>query len=136
MCIRDRLITKSNEILIDGAHNIEGAKIINSHLNKLNSGKWYFIFGMMNNKNPREFIKIIEEHIEKIIFIPIKNQKNSYQPEELKIIFKEKKFNSSVKRDLKSALDSTSSNKPLFITGSLYLMGEVLKLFSVKELDF
>ena len=122
--------------MIDGAHNIEGAKIINSHLNKLNSGKWNFIFGMMNNKNPREFIEIIEEHIEKIIFIPIQNQKNSYQPEELKIIFKEKKFNSSVKRDLKSALDSISSNKPLFITGSLYLMGEVLKLFSVKELDF
>ena len=122
--------------MIDGAHNIEGAKIINSHLNKLNSGKWNFIFGMMNNKDPREFIEIIEEHIEKIIFIPIKNQKNSYQPEELKIIFKEKKFDSSVKRDLKSALDCISSNKPLFITGSLYLMGEVLKLFSVKELDF
>ena len=103
---------------------------------RLNSGKWNFIFGMMNNKNPGEFIEIIEEHIEKIIFIPIKNQKNSYQPEELKIIFKEKKFNSSVKRDLRSALDSISSNKPLFITGSLYLMGEVLKLFYVKELDF
>ncbi len=136
LTFKKNLITKSNEILIDGAHNIEGAKIINSHLHKLNSGKWNFIFGMMNNKNPREFIEIIEEHIEKIIFIPIKNQKNSYHPEELKIIFKEKKFNSSVKRDLKSALDSTSSNKPLFITGSLYLMGEVLKLFSVKELDF
>jgi len=136
LTFKNKLITKSNEILIDGAHNIEGAKIINSHLNKLNSGKWNFIFGMMNNKNPREFIEIIEEHIEKIIFIPIKNQKNSYQPEELKIIFKEKKFNSSVKRDLRSALDSISSNNPLFITGSLYLMGEVLKLFSVKELDF
>ncbi len=136
LTFKKNLITKSNEILIDGAHNIEGAKIINSHLNKLNLGKWNFIFGMMDNKNPREFIKIIEEHIEKIIFIPIKNQKNSYQPEELKIIFNEKKFNSSVKRDLKSALDSISSNNPLFITGSLYLMGEVLKLFSVKELDF
>ena len=133
---KNNSITNASEILIDGAHNIEGAKIINSHLNKLNSGKWNFIFGMMNNKNPREFIEIIEEHIEKIIFIPIKNQKNSYQPEELKIIFKGKKFNSSVKRDLKSALHSISSNKPLFITGSLYLMGEVLKLFSVKELDF
>ena len=133
---KNNLINKSSEVLIDGAHNIEGAKIINSHLNKLNSGKWNFIFGMMNNKNPREFIKIIEEHIEKIIFIPIKNQKNSYQPEELKIIFNEKKFNSSVKRDLKSALDSISSNNPLFITGSLYLMGEVLRLFSVKKLDF
>ena len=136
LSFKNNLITKSNEILIDGAHNIEGAKIINSHLNKLNSGKWNFIFGMMNNKKPREFIEIIEEHIEKIIFIPIKNQKNSYQPEELKIIFKEKKFNTSIKRDLRSALNSINSNKPLFITGSLYLMGEVLKLCSVKELDF
>ena len=33
-----------------------------------------FVFGMMNKK-PREFIEIIEEHIEKIIFIPIQNQK-------------------------------------------------------------
>ena len=135
LSFKNNLITKSNKILIDGAHNIEGAKIINSHLNKLNSGKWYFIFGMMNNKNPREFIEIIEEHIEKILFIPIKNQ-NSYQPEELKIIFEEKKFHCSVKKDLKSALNSINSNKPLFITGSLYLMGEVLKLSSVKEIDF
>ena len=51
-------------------------------------------------------------------------------------LFKEEIFNSSVKRDLKSALNSISSNNPLFITGSLYLMGEVLKLHSVKELDF
>ncbi len=136
LTFKNKKIAKSNEILIDGAHNIEGAKIINSHLNKINSGKWNFIFGMMNNKNPRKFIEILEEHIEKIIFIPIQNQKNSYQPEELKIIFKEKKFNFTVKRDLKSALDSIRSNKPLFITGSLYLMGEVFKLFSVKEVDF
>jgi dihydrofolate synthase/folylpolyglutamate synthase len=136
LTFKNNLITKSNKILIDGAHNIEGAKIINSHLNKLNSGKWNFIFGMMNNKNPREFIEIIEEHIEKIIFIPIQNQKNSYQPEELKIIFKEKKFDSSVKKNLRSAFDSINPKKPLFITGSLYLMGEVFKLFSVKELDF
>ena len=136
LSFKNNLITKSNEILIDGAHNIEGAKIIKSHLNKLNLGKWNFIFGMMNNKNPREFIEIIEKHIEKIIFIPIQYQKNSYQPEDLKIIFKDKKFNSIVKRNLKSALDSVNSNKPLFITGSLYLMGEVLKIFSVKKLDF
>ena len=136
LSFKNNLITKSNQILIDGAHNVEGAKIINSHLNKLNLGKWNFIFGMMNNKNPEEFIEIIEKHIEKIIFIPIRNQKNSYQPEELKNIFKEKKFYSIVKRDLKSALSSISSKKSLFITGSLYLMGDVLKLFSVKELDF
>ncbi len=136
LSFKNNLLTKSNQILIDGAHNVEGAKIINSHLNKLNLGKWNFIFGMMNNKNPEEFIEIIEKHIEKIIFIPIRNQKNSYQPEELQNIFKEKKFYSIVKKDLKSALSSISSKKSLFITGSLYLMGDVLKLFSVKELDF
>ncbi len=133
---KNKLITNSNEILIDGAHNIEGAKIINNHLNQLNIGKWNFIFGMMNNKKPEKFLDIIESHIEKIIFVPIQNQKNSFQPEELKMIFQEKKFESLVKRDLKSALNSINSNKPLFITGSLYLMGEVLKLFSFKELDF
>ena len=133
---KNNLITKSNEILIDGAHNIEGAKIINEHLDKLNIGKWNFIFGMMNNKNPIEFIKTIESHIEKIFFVPIQNQKNSFQPEELQNIFKEKKFITTGNVDLKAALNSIPPNKPLFITGSLYLMGEVLKLFSIKKLDF
>ena len=133
---KNNFISKSNEILIDGAHNIEGAKIINYHLNKLNVGKWNFIFGMMNNKNPKKFIDIIETHIEKIIFVPIQNQKNSYQPEKLKIMLKEKKFIAKADKDLKSAMNSISSNKPLFITGSLYLIGEVLRLFSNKKLDF
>ena len=90
----------------------------------------------MNNKNPKKFIDIIETHIEKIIFVPIQNQKNSYQPEKLKIMFKEKKFIAKADKDLKSAMNSISSNKPLFITGSLYLIGEVLRLFSNKKLDF
>ena len=133
---KKNIITKSNKILIDGAHNIEGAKIINHHLNKLNIGKWTFIFGMMNNKNPRKFIEIIEEHIERVIFIPIQKQKNSYLPEELQYIFKEKKIITIAKKNLNAALNSITSNKPVFITGSLYLMGEVLKLFSVKKINF
>ena len=133
---KNNFITKSTKILIDGAHNIEGAKIINDHLKKLKTGKWHFIFGMMNNKNPKEFVKIIEEHIEKIIFVPIQNQNNCYQPEELQFIFKEKNFITTKGKNLKDALNSISLNKPLFITGPLYLMGEVLKLFSVKKLNF
>ncbi len=133
---KNNLIVRANKILIDGAHNVEGAKIINSHLKKLNLGKWIFVFGMLNNKNPTQFIEIIEEHIEKIIFIPITNQINSYRSEDLKIMFKEKKFDAIAKDNLKSALNSIPTNKPLFITGSLYLMGEIFKLFSVKKLDF
>ena len=131
----NNLIVKSNKILIDGAHNVEGAKIINSHLNKLDMGKWNFVFGMMNNKSPKEFIDIIEEHIEKIIFVPIKNQKNSYSPKKLQSMFKEKEYVVLAKNNLNSALKFVTPNKPLFITGSLYLMGEVLKLFSVNKLD-
>ena len=133
---KNNLITKSKKIIIDGAHNIEGAKIIKNHLGKLNIGKWNFVFGMMNNKNAKEFIGIIEEHIEKIIFVPIQNQKNSYHPIELQNMFEENKFSAETKKNLKSALNSINSKKPIFITGSLYLMGEVLKLFSAKKLDF
>ena len=42
-----------NKTFIDGAHNVEGAIIINNYLNKLNLGKWHFIVGMMNTKNPK-----------------------------------------------------------------------------------
>jgi folylpolyglutamate synthase/dihydropteroate synthase len=79
---------------------------------------------------------VFEERIEKIIFVPIQNQNNCYQPEELQFIFKEKNFITTKGKNLKDALNSISLNKPLFITGSLYLMVEVLKLFSVKKLNF
>ena len=63
------LISKCNSYSYPGLTvSIEGAKIINSHLKKLNLGKWNFVFGMMNNKKPKEFIEIIEKHIEKIRF--------------------------------------------------------------------
>ena len=51
-------------------------------------------------------------------------------------MFEENKFSVETKGNLKSALNSINSKKPIFITGSLYLMGEVLKLFSAKKLDF
>ena len=127
---------RENKTFIDGAHNIEGAIIINNFLNKLNIGKWYFIIGMMNNKKPKDFVKILKNHIEKVIFIPIKNQKNFYSP---KLIYNEL-FNQNFKVEyelgLLSAISKVPTKKPLFVTGSLYLMGEVLKLNSNEKLNF
>tara|TARA_E500000178_G_scaffold234603_1_gene231091 strand:+ start:1046 stop:2296 length:1251 start_codon:yes stop_codon:yes gene_type:complete len=134
--LKENFKKRLNKTFIDGAHNLEGAKIINDYLNELNLGKWNFIFGMINNKNPIKFLEIIENHIEKIIFVPINNQKNSFDPQELHQLFKKKPFISKSENNLKNAIEKTSKKKPLFITGSLYLMGEFLKLNSENEIIY
>ena len=125
-----------NKTFIDGAHNVEGAIIINNYLNKLNIGKWHFILGMLKTKNPKKFISIFEKHIEKIIFIPISNQKNFYSPSLLSREFLNSKFQIEYDLNLQNAMLKIPPNKPLFVTGSLYLMGEFLKIYSEKNLDF
>jgi len=125
-----------NKTFIDGAHNVEGAIIINNYLNKLNIGKWHFILGMLKTKNPKKFISIFEKHIEKIIFIPISNQKNFYSPSLLSREFLNSKFQIEYDLNLQNAMLKIPPNKPLFVTGSLYLMGEFLKIYSEKNLNF
>ncbi|MAJ14629.1 MAG: hypothetical protein CMN44_06655 [SAR116 cluster bacterium] len=91
---------------------------------------------MINNKNPIKFLEIIENHIEKIIFVPIDNQKNSFDPQELYQLFKKKSFISKSENSLKNAIEKIPEKKPLFITGSLYLMGEFLKLNSQNKIIY
>ena len=125
-----------NKTFIDGAHNVEGAIIINNYLNKLNLGKWHFIVGMMNTKNPKKFVNIFERHIEKIVFIPISNQNNCYSPNLLCKEFLNKKYQVQYDLNLQKAMLKVPRNKPLFVTGSLYLMGEFLKIYSKNDLAF
>ena len=89
-------------------------------------GKWTIILGMMKNKNVVNFIKKIEKHTDTIFLIPIENQINSFTPSQ--ISKKLKKFNIQITRfnSLEQAIYQASKDKPLLITGSLYLMGEIL----------
>ena len=119
-------LCKNNKIFVDGSHNPLGAKALKKYLNSLNCRK-HVILGMMLNKDHLEYAKYFKEKIDTITTIDIKNQQNSIRGYDLKN--KLEGFNSvSYKKNLKEAINSIHLKKKdiILITGSLYLVGEVL----------
>ena len=87
------------------------------------------ICGFLRNKEAKDILFILKKHIKYIICIPIDN-KNSLSENELKIIANNLKIKSYSKSSLKEALksDLILSNSKVLIFGSLYLVGETMKL--------
>ena len=81
----------------------------------------------MKNKDVNEFVNIIKENICKLFLVPIDNQRNCFKPEELLKKLKGNKFELVSLNNVKEASNLVPNNKPVLITGSLYLIGEILK---------
>ena len=119
-------IAKNNKIYLDGSHNPLGAKVISKHLSKLNCKK-HLIIGMMSNKQHKKYASYFKGKITSLTTIDIPNQKNSITGIEL--MNKLKKFkNIQYKNSIEEAIKSIplEKNDIILITGSLYLVGEVL----------
>ena len=127
-----RYVSDSNEILIDGAHNVMAAKAIEKYLGSLNSGrKIIMLIGMMSNKDHKKFIEIFKNKIESIIALNIPNQVNFIDKEKLSKIAESCGIPSKTESSIKSALKNASKENDsaiIFCTGSLYFAGEILNL--------
>ena len=81
---------------------------------------------MMNNKDVFGFIDTLKHKISNLYLVPIANQRNSYDPENLKQVLTNNKFKIRAFNCLEDAIQKVPKDKPLLITGSLYLMGEIM----------
>ncbi len=120
-------LIKDNRLLIDGSHNPLGAKVLNNYLKSLDCDK-HIIFGMMANKNHKEYISCFK-NIKSITVIDIPNQPNAINGEKLKNKLQDYK-NIQYKENIFEAIKSIPirKNDLVLITGSLYLAGEILNL--------
>ena len=127
-----KYVSKNNQILIDGAHNVLAALAIRKYLESLNSEKKIvMILGMMANKEHKEFIKIFKNKIDSIITLKIPNQVNFIKKEKLSKIARSCGIPSKTGNSIKSTLKNISkenNNAIIFCTGSLYFAGEILSL--------
>jgi len=127
-----KYVSKNNEILIDGAHNVLAASVVRKYLETLNSNKKIFmILGMMANKEHKEFIKIFKNKIYSIITLNIPNQKNYMEKEKLSQIANSCGIPAKTENSIESAfknIAAKNSNAIIFCTGSLYFAGEILNL--------
>jgi len=121
-----RLI-KNNQLIIDGSHNEDGARVLNEYLNTLDCNK-HVILGMMANKDHEKYISYFKD-ISSLTTIDIPGQPNSISGKELKEKFKNIR-NVQYKENIEQAIKSIplKKNDLVIITGSLYLAGEVLNL--------
>ena len=120
-------LVKYNKLLVDGSHNEDGARVLNKYLQNLDCRK-HVIIGMMANKQHEKYISYFK-NISSITVVDIPNQPNSINGIELKKKFKNLK-NVRYETNILKAIKSVNLGKGdiLLITGSLYLVGEVLNL--------
>jgi dihydrofolate synthase/folylpolyglutamate synthase len=129
---RLQLIEKPDgqKFLLDGAHNIAGAKVLREAIEKrFEAVEKTLIMGIFEDKDWREICRILAPLSERILVVPVASQRTA-NPKELAGVCKA--ANPSAKTvvcsSLREALEQSSSVRFTIITGSLYLVGEALEL--------
>ena len=118
-----------NRIICDGGHNINSSKVIAEWIKQQNQDV-HIIIGMMKDKNHRGFIECFKNKVKSITLIDIPNQKGSISKEEFKSKLNETRENINLGNNIEESIQSINKyqNNICLITGSLYLIGEVLNL--------
>jgi len=127
-----KYVSKNNQILLDGAHNLMAATAVEKYLENLNSQrKIIMLLGMMSNKDHGDFIKKFKNKVHSIITLDIPNQVNFMNKEKLSKIAQSCGIPSKTENSIESALNNIAKENNeaiIFCTGSLYFCGEILNL--------
>lgn len=119
---RMEVISRSPLIVLDGAHNPDGANALASELRKF-GGKVTAVIGMMKDKDFKSFLKKTLCYCENAVAVEVKDNARSLSAEELYETARE--FCScTISDNLQDAIEKAvkiSQGGPVFIFGSLYL---------------
>ncbi len=124
-----KMIAGNNRLIVDGGHNISASLSI-AHWIKNQNQEVNLIVGMMKDKEHIEFIKSFRNIVNSITLIDIPNQDGAISKENFEIKLDELKLHIKKSQSIESAIKSLSKNENTIIVclGSLYLVGEILKL--------
>ena len=118
-------------VFIDGAHNIAGSKQLVNFFKNKELNRW-LIIGMLNNKELENYLLQIKNIISGVVAIKIPDEENTFTPDEIMKICKKINITCFKKRNIKEAnkfLSNKIKPEQIIISGSLYLVGKVRKLY-------
>lgn len=124
-----------DNVLLDGAHNIAGAKALLLYLTYVETRPLAMIFGAMRGKDVAEIAKILWPRAERLILTQPANSR-AMNAEEL-LAFVPEGFNAEkivTTNSVEDALAAAGSTELILVTGSLYLVGEVRKIALSRKL--
>jgi dihydrofolate synthase/folylpolyglutamate synthase len=129
---RMQLIEKPDgrRFLLDGAHNIAGAKVLNDSVEKnFQPADRTLILGILGDKDWKYICEMLAPVANNILAVPVASQRTA-NPMELAEVCRAANPSAKVVvcGSLNEALEQTSTAGFTIITGSLYLVGEALEL--------
>jgi len=121
--------------LLDGAHNVGGAKALRRYLDEYVDRPVTIVFGAMKNKNVAEIARVLFPKAEKIVLTQPANSRAMTQ-EELTELLPSEICNDrltktrSVPEAIRLAQEVSPGDGIILITGSLYLVGEAREILT------
>jgi dihydrofolate synthase/folylpolyglutamate synthase len=120
-------------ILLDGAHNIGGAKTLASALNQyFPDAKPTLILGILQDKDWDAICRILAPLASRLLLAPVPSERTA-NPDELASACREANPSILIQpcASLAVALSQSASDPFVLITGSLYLVGEAMDLLGL-----
>ena len=132
---RLQLVTRPSgqKILLDGAHNVAGAKVLRQALEDHFGGtRQTLVLGVLQDKDWRQICEILAPLASRIFTVPVSSERSA-NPNQLAAACRAANLSAeiSVCDSLRGALEKIPDNDPVVITGSLYLVGEALELLGL-----
>jgi dihydrofolate synthase/folylpolyglutamate synthase len=121
------------KILLDGAHNVAGAKALLSALEKnFTAARRTLILGVLQDKDWRHICETLAPMAGRIFTVPVASERTA-DARELAVACRAAKPAAEIAAcdSLHRALDQAASDRFIVVTGSLYLVGEALELLGL-----
>jgi dihydrofolate synthase/folylpolyglutamate synthase len=117
--------------LVDGAHNPEGARLLAEHIRNIGADHVHMVFAVMRDKDIRNMARCLFPLADSIHLAPLENPRSAV-PEEIEAMFPRSRPRLRMHTTAAEALHAASKECPqrglVVVTGSLYLVGELLPL--------
>lgn len=125
----------AHEIWLDGAHNRGAAEVLADELKKWGDDKPIVaIVGMKARKDAKSFFKVLTPYLKEVFIVPISDDLESgksYTQDILQLLAEEEGLKAKKVPNYPEAIQDiqkTYSRSRTIVTGSLYLIGEVLSV--------
>ncbi|HJT89891.1 MAG TPA: folylpolyglutamate synthase/dihydrofolate synthase family protein [Bryobacteraceae bacterium] len=131
---RLELVSENPEIILDGAHNPAGARALAAYLDRFYSGRRiHLIYGAMRDKAVEEVCGILFPRAAQVIVTAPQQPRALYPQAVLQITDHADLQTAPALREALALLPNLGPEDAVFITGSLYLVGEARAMIGSKR---